>query len=124
MRQLHWKSLTLSIALGLAAVGTANLHAQNRPDDQRDQGSAPSQNAQPPEHSRDRAPSRATQPPSENAHPNERIAERGNSDDTVTRYRKAHPHAAARCHDGFFTNTADRSRACSKHGGLDVWLQL
>ena len=41
----------------------------------------------------------------------------------VERYRKAHPRAAARCHDGFFTNTTDRSRACSKHGGIDVWLR-
>ena len=40
----------------------------------------------------------------------------------VERYRKAHPHAAARCHDGFFTNTTDRKYACSKHGGIDVWL--
>ncbi|HTW38540.1 MAG TPA: DUF3761 domain-containing protein [Steroidobacteraceae bacterium] len=41
----------------------------------------------------------------------------------VERYRKAHPHAAARCHDGFFTNTTNRARACSKHGGIDVWLR-
>ena len=41
----------------------------------------------------------------------------------VERYRKAHPHAAARCHDGFFTNTTERTRACSKHGGIDVWLR-
>jgi hypothetical protein len=41
----------------------------------------------------------------------------------VERYRKAHPHAAARCHDGFFTNTTSRARACSKHGGIDVWLR-
>jgi len=41
----------------------------------------------------------------------------------IERYRKAHPHAAARCHDGFFTNTTERTRACSKHGGIDVWLR-
>lgn len=35
---------------------------------------------------------------------------------------RAHPHAAARCHDGFFTTTQDRSRACTRHGGIDVWL--
>jgi hypothetical protein len=44
------------------------------------------------------------------------------SADEVARYHRAHPHSAARCHDGFFTNTTDRARACSKHGGIDVWL--
>jgi hypothetical protein len=41
----------------------------------------------------------------------------------LDRYRRAHPHAAARCTDGFFTNTTDRHRACSKHGGVNVWLR-
>lgn len=40
------------------------------------------------------------------------------------RYRHDHPHSSARCHDGFFTSTRDRNRACSKHGGIDVWLSL
>jgi hypothetical protein len=35
---------------------------------------------------------------------------------------RTHPHAAARCHDSFFTTTRDRSRACTRHGGIDVWL--
>ena len=48
--------------------------------------------------------------------------DQGNAD-VVARYHRAHPHAAARCHDGFFTNTTDRARACSKHGGIDVWLR-
>jgi hypothetical protein len=39
-------------------------------------------------------------------------------------YRHDHPGASARCHDGFFTRTTDRGRACSKHGGIDVWLVL
>ena len=42
--------------------------------------------------------------------------------DVPARYRREHPHAAARCHDGFFTRTTDRNRACSKHDGIDVWL--
>ena len=46
------------------------------------------------------------------------------SDDQVSRYRHDHPHSAARCHDGFFTSTHDRNRACTKHGGIDVWLAL
>jgi hypothetical protein len=45
-------------------------------------------------------------------------------DDAVSRYRKDHPHSSARCHDGFFTSTRDRDHACTKHGGIDVWLQL
>lgn len=40
----------------------------------------------------------------------------------VDRYRREHPHAAARCHDGFFTTTTDRRLACSKHGGIEIWL--
>jgi hypothetical protein len=46
------------------------------------------------------------------------------SDDAVSRYRHDHPHSSARCHDGFFTSTKDRDHACTKHGGIDVWLQL
>ena len=98
MLQLHWKSLTLGVALGLAVIGTANLYAQDHSDDQHDQNSDQDHRAQP-----------------------ERGPERSDSD-TVARYRKGHPGAAARCHDGFFTKTTDRSRACSKHGGIDVWL--
>lgn len=44
--------------------------------------------------------------------------------DTVARYRREHPSAAARCKDGFFTRTSDRKFACSKHGGVDVWLLM
>jgi len=43
-------------------------------------------------------------------------------DDRVTDLHRTHPHAAARCHDGFFTTTRDRGRACTRHGGIDVWL--
>jgi len=41
----------------------------------------------------------------------------------IERYRREHPRAAARCHDGFFTNTMDRGRACSRHGGIEIWLR-
>jgi hypothetical protein len=47
-----------------------------------------------------------------------------NRPDPAVQYRHDHPNAAARCHDGFFTNTRDRGHACSKHGGIDVWLAL
>ncbi|HEX4024140.1 MAG TPA: hypothetical protein VHX52_05475 [Steroidobacteraceae bacterium] len=119
MLRLYWKSLALGIALGLAALGTAGLHAQNQPDEQRQQSAAPDHRAQPAE----QAPSRATPRSNDNAHPKQHVAERGDND-TAANYRRAHPSAAARCHDGFFTKTTDRSRACSKHGGIDVWLRL
>jgi hypothetical protein len=45
-------------------------------------------------------------------------------DDQAERYRHDHPRSSARCHDGFFTSTRDRNRACTKHGGIDIWLSL
>lgn len=45
-------------------------------------------------------------------------------DDPVARYRHDHPRASARCQDGYFTQTRNRDRACSKHGGIDVWIAL
>jgi hypothetical protein len=44
------------------------------------------------------------------------------ADDRVADLHRTHPQAAARCHDGFFTTTRDRGRACTRHGGIDVWL--
>jgi hypothetical protein len=44
--------------------------------------------------------------------------------DPAVKYRHDHPNASARCHDGVFTTTKDRARACTKHGGIDVWLTL
>jgi len=41
---------------------------------------------------------------------------------SIALYRREHPRAAARCRDGFFTTTTDRTRACSKHGGIQIWL--
>jgi hypothetical protein len=46
------------------------------------------------------------------------------NDDPAVRYRHDHPNASARCHDGFFTTTHDRGHACTKHGGIDVWLSI
>jgi hypothetical protein len=47
-----------------------------------------------------------------------------NAGDPADRYRHDHPRASARCHDGFFTTTRDRDRACTRHGGIEVWLAL
>jgi hypothetical protein len=49
--------------------------------------------------------------------------ERGGAD-PAAQYRHDHPHSSARCHDGFFTSTRDRNHACTKHGGIDIWLSL
>ena len=52
---------------------------------------------------------------------NHRMAS-ADDNEMAARYRREHPHSAARCHDGFFTRTTDRKLACSKHGGIDLWL--
>jgi hypothetical protein len=56
-------------------------------------------------------------------HKDEHRDDRGGND-AVARYRHDHPRSSARCHDGFFTSTHDRDHACTKHGGIDVWLAL
>jgi len=101
MRQYLLKPLTAAFcALALYAISASSLPAQDRPEDHHDQ------NAQ--EH---RDAPRADHPDAGRADP-------------VAQYRHDHPHSSARCHDGFFTRTSDRSRACSKHGGIDVWLSM
>lgn len=95
----HLLTVTL-FALTLYAVGSSPLLAQDRPDEHHDQ--------KPMEHHDDM---RGEHPDA--AH-----------DDPVARYRHDHPHSSARCHDGFFTRTTDRNRACHKHGGIDVWLAM
>ncbi len=89
------------LTLALGSLG-ATVHAQDQ-DHQNDQP-------------------RQEQPPHQGAGDEGRHDEHAATGD-AERYRKAHPHAAARCHDGFFTNTTNRKYACSKHGGIDVWLK-
>jgi hypothetical protein len=101
MTQHFCTAWALSLSLTLSAAVPSLLHAQDRPDEQHDQP-APAQRHD------ERTPGR----------------EAPRADDQVAQYRHAHPSAAARCHDGFFTKTKDRGRACSKHGGIDVWLGL
>jgi hypothetical protein len=97
MRKHLLKPALIAVAaLGLAAVGP-NASAQEHPDD----------------HHVMRA----------DDHRDEHRDDRHN-DDAVSRYRHDHPHSSARCHDGFFTSTRDRDHACTKHGGIDVWLTL
>jgi hypothetical protein len=109
MRQYFLQPLVLSLfALAVTAGVPSPAHAQDRPDDRHDQ-----HDQKPDEHRNDHAV----------AHPEVHHDDK-RGDDPVVQYRNDHPHASARCHDGFFTTTGDRNRACTKHGGIDVWLVL
>ena len=127
------------LALVLSAAFALPLQAQDRSNDQRDQ---PTQDhpAAPPADER-RGPQadtrqgtadenrRAASDENHRAAPDEDRraapdnARRGGGDD-VDALRHAHPRASARCPDGFFTTTRERARACTKHGGIDIWLEL
>lgn len=153
MRQLHRTALVMGFSLALSALGASGLHAQDRPADQPDQSTRAdrtTQSSQPSDHSagKESSGSRAQggtpystsgradrgQSTEEHGRGNEKPApdETARRDENAGRdeggsaavYRREHPGAAARCHDGFFTHTKDRRRACSKHGGIDVWLLL
>jgi hypothetical protein len=88
-------------ALALSTVGASLASAQDHPDDHHVMRADEHRD----EHRDDRRDDRR-------------------DDDPVARYRHDHPRSSARCHDGFFTSTRDRDRACTKHGGIDVWLSL
>jgi hypothetical protein len=98
MRKQLLKPMILAVsALALSTVGASLASAQDHPD----------------EHHVMRA----------DEHRDDHRDDRG-GDDAAARYRHDHPRSSARCHDGFFTSTKDRDRACTKHGGIDVWLSL
>ena len=101
--------LAAAIAVGATVVSTvpAMLRAQDAP--HQDQRPGDNHDQKPDDHHDDHAAPR---------HDDRK------PDDVVAGYRRDHPGAHARCHDGFFTRTADRSRACSKHGGIDVWIDV
>ena len=106
MRQHFLKPTLLALAaIAMTGLAPAIVSAQDRPD----------------EHRAPRADEHRDQNRDENRdeHRDDR-----RSDDSAERYRHDHPHSSARCHDGFFTSTRDRNRACSRHGGIDVWLSL
>ena len=105
MRKQNCKPLILAVAaLSLTALVPLSVRAQDRPDEHKDQ--------QAQEHRDDHS-----------AMKRDDHHEEGKAD-PAAQYRHDHPRASARCHDGFFTTTKDRGRACSKHGGIDVWLTL
>jgi Protein of unknown function (DUF3761) len=105
MHHQSWKPVMLAIAaFSLSAVVPLAVSAQDHPQDHRDQNTQ--------EHHDDHSAM-----PRDDHHDD-------NRPDPAAQYRHDHPHASARCHDGFFTSTRDRGHACSKHGGIDVWLAL
>ncbi len=109
MRHTTLKPLALALAtLALGTVGPCVLHAQDRADEQRD-------------HRDDQRDHRDDERDHRDQGEERNVGER-HDDDQATRWRHDHPRAAARCHDGFFTTTRDRDRACRAHGGIDVWL--
>ena len=115
-------AFALVVGTGLAP----SLHAQdrpdqNRPDQQRDQP-APDHETRPSDEPRGAATDEHRAPTEEHRAPDE--AHRAGPPDDVATLRHAHPRSSARCHDGFFTTTRDRAHACSKHGGIDIWLLL
>jgi Protein of unknown function (DUF3761) len=100
MQQHFWKPTLLTLtALAMTALSPALVSAQDRPDDRK-----------PDDHQVMKA----------DIHRDDHKS----NDDQVQQYRHDHPKSSARCHDGFFTTTKDRNRACTKHGGIDVWLSL
>jgi len=106
MHQHFWKSTLLALsAFAMSGLAPALVSAQDRPDEHRAMRADDHRD----EHRDDHR----------DEHRDNRRA-----DDPVERYRHDHPHSSARCHDGFFTSTHDRNRACTKHGGIDVWLSL
>jgi hypothetical protein len=118
------KALTALALTALASVAMAQ--EQPRHDDQQppDQQQRPDQQAPADQTHRNVRPGHGAQArPGDPAGHDQQVREDQGNADAVARYHRAHPHAAARCHDGFFTNTTDRAKACSKHGGIDVWLR-
>jgi hypothetical protein len=105
MRQTTWKPIVLALAaFSLTAMVPLSVSAQDHQDDHHDQKAE--------DHHDDHSAMRR-----DDHHDESRP-------DPAAQYRHDHPHSSARCHDGFFTSTQDRSRACTKHGGIDVWLSL
>jgi hypothetical protein len=105
MRHSTWKPMILALAaFSLTALVPLSVSAQDHQDEHHDQRAQ--------DHQDDHSAMRR-----DDHHDESRP-------DPAAQYRHDHPHSSARCHDGFFTSTHDRSRACTKHGGIDVWLTL
>jgi hypothetical protein len=124
MSQQLWKPVMLAVAsLSLSALVPLTVGAQDRAEEHQDQRAPEHQDEQKgrddrdDQKGRDDRDDRGDQTRREDHHDD-------NRGDPAAQYRHDHPRASARCHDGFFTTTHDRSRACTKHGGIDVWIAL
>jgi hypothetical protein len=120
MGQQLWKPVILAMAsLSLTALIPLTVCAQDRQDEHRDQQT---------EHRDDQSTRHDDQTKRDDQAPKRddqtRRDDHQGGGDQASQYRHDHPRASARCQDGFFTTTRDRSRACSKHGGIDVWIAL
>jgi hypothetical protein len=121
MRQQFWKPIILSVAsLSLTALVPLTVCAQDPQDEHREQRTDERQDNQP------RRDERQDEQPRRDEHQDDQMRRGDHHDDNqgdqAGQYRHDHPGASARCQDGFFTTTRDRSRACSRHGGVDVWI--
>jgi hypothetical protein len=141
MLHQNWKPLILAVsALSASAIVPMTVHAQDqdhqeqRNEEHRDDQSArqderrDDQPAARRDEHRDDQPARrddARDEPRDDQSSRRHDERRDEGqDDPVARYRHDHPRASARCQDGYFTQTRNRDRACSKHGGIDVWFAL
>jgi hypothetical protein len=106
-------------AIALALMLPSQVRAQDRAEDGHDQ-----HDQMPAGHGDEHPDAHMDTHDQERADPHPDAHRNVGRPDPVVQYRHDHPHASARCHDGFFTTTSDRGRACSKHGGIDVWLAL
>ncbi|HLW22939.1 MAG TPA: hypothetical protein VKT22_01115 [Steroidobacteraceae bacterium] len=124
MRHTTLKPLALALAtLALGTVGPCVLHAQDRADEQRDHREDPRDyQDQQRDHQDEQRDERDHRDQDHRDQGEERNVGERHDEDQATRWRHDHPRAAARCHDGFFTTTRNRDRACRMHGGIDVWL--
>lgn len=122
------RTLAMLLTTFMCVTAGSNVDAQNRQQEERD--SHKSQDSRPSQEDEVRAESaregrendRRGNDPSLNNDQSPRREDDRRADRRVDEWRRAHPHAAARCHDGYFTSTHDRDRACKRHGGIDVWL--
>jgi hypothetical protein len=113
MRHPNWKPIVLALAaFSLTAMVPLSVSAQDHQDDHHDQKAQ--------DHHDDHS---AMQRDDHSAMQRDDHHDESRPDPSA-QYRHDHPHSSARCHDGFFTSTHDRGRACTKHGGIDVWLTL
>jgi len=116
MQHLMRPMLVALCVIAMTGLAPLNLQAQDRQDEHRDEN----RDQRPDEHrDENRAPQQRA--PQQDEH---RAKDRDSQGADPDRYRHDHPNASARCHDGFFTTTRDRDRACRRHGGIDVWLVL